>query len=181
MKMYILLILLPFFLFSDVLDDIRENLITKNLKGDFNQTKSISGFSQKIYGDGQFQMGDNFLEIFFKKPIEQSIKISNEGIFQLQQNTWIKKQSQLDKELFLSLLSFDLKKIKDKFKIQTINCDNIKAKWCVLLEPKQIILMKIIDKITIYGDNFVNGFILQEVSGDVTNMKFSNIKVDDKK
>lgn len=153
------------------LSDIKKD----NIKGDFVQTKKITGFSKEIKSSGSFSIANNELLWHTKKPVVSSVKLTSEGIFTLQnpQNlqdsaSWIKTSQSYDKSLFLNIMKLDFEALKNNFDFQITGNKNA---WNLTLTPKGII-KHIFQNIKISGGEFVKNIVLIEANGDITENKF---------
>ena len=103
-------------------------------------------------------------------PIKQKSKITKDGIWIADsQNIWHKLEQNYDKELILSLLSFDFDSIKEQFDI-TLSGD--KSQWELTLKPKNIWLKKIFNQISLSGKERFEMMSFEEINGDKTINEF---------
>lgn len=146
-----------------------------NISGKFDEKMIIKGFEKAIVSSGDFRIKNE--EIFWntKEPIKSSIKINNEGVFELaKKKKWVKiRDSMFDKEMFLAIFRLDLDKLKDDF---DINLKGSKDDWQINLKPKSTIFKQIFDAIRIKGGKFVSEIYIKQANGDVVVSKFSDVK-----
>lgn len=163
-------------LYGFKLEDLKD-IKRDNIKGEFIQSKRVVGFSNEIKSSGEFSIKDNILLWQTKKPIENTIKITKDGIFTLRDSKWIETSQNYDKSLFLSVVNLDFEALENNFEIEI---SGSKDAWNLSLKPKGVILAKIFDYINISGGEYVKSIVLKEQSGDLTTNSFSNVKFNEK-
>ena len=146
----------------------------ENLKGDFTQTKILKEFNQTINFSGNFKLENNTLFWEIQTPIHNLLKITQDGIFEKQNNAWIKLNSSYDKELFLDIVYLNFEALERYFAITPKG--NIEQ-WSITLTPKNIFMQKIFTSITLKGGKnnqkpFITEMIFIEKQGDITTTRF---------
>lgn len=173
MKILLLFFVICSFIFGLEFSDLK--IKTDNISGKFDEKMIIKGFEKAIVSSGDFRIKNE--EIFWntKNPIKSSIKINNEGVFELaSKKKWVKiRDSMFDKEMFLAIFRLDLDKLKDDF---DINLKGSKDNWQINLKPKSTIFKQIFDVIRVKGDKFVSEIYIKQANGDVAVSKFSDVK-----
>lgn len=173
MKKLALIISLCLSLFGLNFDEIKSNIKTQNISGNFTQTKILFGFSGEFKSFGSFSLGKNELIWHSKKPIVSEVVINQDGIFQKSPNGLSKITQKFDEKLFLALISLDEVELKKQFEYE-ISGD--KESWKITLSPKNLILKQIFKQIIISGDSFIRRLELIEVSSDKTVNEFYDIR-----
>lgn len=147
-----------------------QQIHSNSAKGEFIQNKHLKHFDQVLQSRGEFEIVNGELIWSITSPIKQKSKITKDGIWILNaQNVWQKLEQNYDKELILSLLSFDFDSIKEQFDI-TLNGN--KSQWQLNLKPKNIWLKKIFNQINISGKERIEIMSFDEANGDKTINEF---------
>lgn len=147
-----------------------EQIQPNSAKGEFVQSKYLKHFEQVLQSRGEFEILDGELLWNITSPIKQKSKITKDGIWIADsQNIWHKLEQNYDKELILSLLSFDFDSIKEQFDI-TLSGD--KSQWELTLKPKNIWLKKIFNQISLSGKERLEMMSFEEINGDKTINEF---------
>lgn len=154
-------------------NEIKSQIKTQNISGEFAQTKFLSGFNVEFKSYGKFELSQSELLYDTLSPIAVSIVINERGIFQKSGNQLIKIDQNFDKKLFLSIIKLDKDELEKEF-IFKISGD--KNNWKIELTPKNLLLKQIFTRILVGGDKFVRKIVLDEVSGDKTVNDFYNVK-----
>ena len=149
-------------------NEIKSQIKTQNISGDFAQTKFLSGFNVEFKSYGKFELSQSELLYDTLSPV-----INERGIFQKSGNQLIKIDQNFDKKLFLSIIKLDKDELEKEF-IFKISGD--KNNWKIELTPKNLLLKQIFTRILVGGDKFVRKIVLNEVSGDKTVNDFYNVK-----
>lgn len=142
----------------------------QKIAGKFTQIKKIQGFEKELVSSGEFRLENKTLFYHIQSPINQQLKMNEQGVFVLENGAWLKQSKDYDKSLFLDIIELDFEKLQKSFKI-TLKGD--KNAWSVQLKPINLVLEKIFDKIEIYGSKRVEKVILIEKNGDITQNIFS--------
>ncbi|MBS9782798.1 MAG: outer membrane lipoprotein carrier protein LolA [Arcobacter sp.] len=156
--------------FAFDLKDLEKNLHVEKIDGNFTQIKNIKNFPMPFKSSGEFAItGSDTLFWNTKIPIKNQIKIDKNGIFTQDENQkWI-KTSQIDKGIFLDLISLNKNKLNETF---THKLKGDKKKWTLELEPKSFLLKKIFNDIKIQGSSKIKSFDINETSGNFTHIEF---------
>ena len=174
MRFFLLLSLFISYLLSFDLKYLEE-LHTKSQKGRFLQEKHLINFNQILKSSGEFEIQNGNLIWSILQPVKQKSKITKDGIYieDISTKKWQKLEQNYDKELILSLITFNFDNLQDEFEI-VLNGDE--KKWRVDLKPNNIWLKKIFKLITLSGKDRIEEMILEEVNGDKTINKLYFIK-----
>ncbi|QKF60780.1 LolA family protein [Campylobacter curvus] len=170
MRRMILLASLAIGLLAGDLEELRSSIKTQNVKGNFTQTKILSGFDKPFKSYGSFALKDDELLWDTSRPIVSHVVINKEGIFQKNGKDLVKTSQNFDEGLFLSMVKLDTNELEKEFDIKFEG--DIKKGWRIALEPKNLLLKQIFTQISIFGDKFVRKIELYEVSGDKTINEF---------
>ena len=158
MKKAALLLLFVSLAFAFDISELLSHIKTDDIRGEFRQIKQISGFKNKLISSGNFSLSGGVFEQNTTKPVNLSIKVDENGVF--------------DKELFLNILNLNLDALKSDFELSLSGDDQ---SWSIDLKPRNFI-SKIFENITISGDEFIRSMVLNETSKDVTRYEFFDIK-----
>lgn len=152
-----------------------EKIHAKSQKGKFLQEKHLINFNQILKSSGEFEIQNGNLLWYILLPVQQKSKITKDGIYieDIHTKKWQKLEQNYDKELILSLITFDFTNLQDEFEI-VLSGDE--KKWRVDLKPNNIWLKKIFKLITLSGKDRIEEMILEEVNGDKTINKLYFIK-----
>ena len=82
--------------------EIKSQIKTQYISGDFAQTKFLSGFNAEFKSYGKFELSQSELLYDTLSPVAVSIVINERGIFQKSGNQLIKIDQNFDKKLYLS-------------------------------------------------------------------------------
>ncbi|RIY31651.1 hypothetical protein CKF54_06330 [Psittacicella hinzii] len=160
--------------------DLVQQLSKPNsVQGDFLQQRYLSGMPVAISATGEFALLKNTGLVWqMKTPFALSLRINEKGIAQWNGESWVSSQ-QLGQEtqikIFLGLLSGDLESISQLF---TLDLTGEASAWTLVLSPKGLVMKQIFTNIEIKGGDLVQEITLNEVQGDRTLIKFSNLEVD---
>ncbi|GKH60028.1 hypothetical protein CE91St25_03640 [Campylobacter ureolyticus] len=150
---------------------LKEMIKFTQVSGDFNQTKILKSFKNPLISKGVFKIYDNTFEQNTTTPFKASIKVDKSGVFEYRNGKFVKINSNFNEELFLAIFTLDFKKLQKNFNYEISFDDG----WNVALKPVGII-SKVFSKIEIYGKQYVEKIVLNEINGDKTIYNFFNIK-----
>lgn len=173
MKIWSFLLLGCVWLYSLELDVLRKQLSYSQIQGNFNQEKNIQNLPHSIKTTGDFSIVNQALLWETKTPIPSSVKITNEGIYMLQNGQWHLVGNQYSKRFFLSLINLDFAELQKNFQLTP---QGSLEQWQIQLHPTGAIVRKIFREIYICGNHFVKEVVLKEVNGDITTIRFDNIR-----
>lgn len=144
------------------------------MQGRFLQEKYLQHFKQTLTSNGEFQLNQNQLFWHILAPIQQKLKITNNGIFteNPQTQTWQELKQNYDKKLILDLLNFDFIALQKYF---VISIKGNSEQWQITLTPNNIWLNKIFKTIHLEGSEYLHKIIFIEVNGDQTTNTFHHI------
>lgn len=141
-----------------------EQINSKSAQGKFVQNKHLKHFNQVLKSSGEFGISNGELIWNITWPISQKSKITKDGIWvENSQKEWQKLDNNYDKELILSLITFDFDSLYEQFDI-TLN--QHKERWELILKPKNIWLKKIFKQIVLNGKDRLEVMIFEETNGD---------------
>ena len=176
MRKSLFIFLMPIMLFAFDVSYLQEMLKeAKKISGDFVQTKHLKGFDMPLKSRGTFEINEQN-ELFWSivKPTKNSVKITTDGIFELdEKNEWKPSKNRLDKGLFLDFLTINEAGLRRYF-VPELTGD--KSDWILKLKPKDGILEEIFNSIIIKGNTVITGFEIDEAQGDRSVIEFLNVK-----
>lgn len=157
------------------LNSLSQSLKSQEIEGNFTQVKSIKDFPFPFKSSGTFQIVKSKKLIWKSlKPVKESIKIDKDGLFVLDSNnSWVKSKQNIDKGIFLELLSLDQKSLDKMF---LVDLKGDKRSWDLTLKPKESILKQIFDFIKLSGGEYIKGIYIHEKRGDKSVIQFTNLK-----
>lgn len=165
------------------MSDLQQRLtVHKLLRGEFTQEKKMKMFKAPLLSNGTFLLTDKEGLVWSQKmPFPVSLvlikdKLSQQFSGQKAQVIEAKTNPMVFyfSHLFLSLFKGDIEALEDQFKLSQ---SGDSASWILKLVPKSAPLNKVFSDITISGGEFINELRLSELSGDVSQIKFSAQKV----
>ncbi|MFT6984725.1 MAG: hypothetical protein ACJAT7_000526 [Psychromonas sp.] len=177
-----------FFLFSIAaqaltLSDLQQKLTAHTLlRGDFTQTKTMQMFNQPLLSRGTFLLEQNqgllwrqaepfpVSMVLVKEKLSQQFGDQPAEVIIAKDNPMVFYFS----HLFLSLFKGDLDGLSGQFEMKLSAKDE---HWLLLLTPKSAPLNKVFASISIAGDEFVDLLVLHELSGDISEIKFSQQQI----
>lgn len=166
---------------ADLLDEIARRLDSPEvLRGEFEQTKTLKGFSRPLVSRGSFVMargrGVQWLTV---RPFASTLVVTRDRLLTLGEDG---SKQQVDtrqepglravNEMLMALLAGDVKALAPKFKAEG-NASGVQD-WRLVLTPRDAGLAAFIARIELGGDRHVNGVTLHEASGDTSRIRFSN-------
>lgn len=164
------------------LTEVQQKLAAHSiLRGLFTQTKTLQMFNQPLISTGSFLLDQNSGLIWQQlKPFSVSLVLVKDKLSQQfagQEAEVIEAKDNpmvfYFSHLFLSLFKGDMDGLAAQF---TMQLDEKKQGWLLLLKPKVAPLDKVFDNISIEGDTFIQTLRLTELSGDVSEITFSEQK-----
>ncbi|QKF92317.1 outer membrane lipoprotein carrier protein LolA [Campylobacter sp. CCUG 57310] len=173
MKNLIAILSLGLSLFATNFEEIKSNIKTQNISGNFTQTKILKGFNNAFKSYGSFSLNENELLWQNSKPISSTLIINKDGVFQKNGDDLIKTGQNFDEKLFLALVRLDENELKKEFEYKISSSSK---GWYIVLTPKNLLLKQIFTQISLSGDEFLKRLELDEVSGDKTINEFYDIK-----
>lgn len=178
------LFIVLFCLFSTViqaltLSDLQQTLTAHTLlRGEFTQTKTMQMFNQPLRSQGNFLLEQNQGLLWRQTapfPVSMALvkdKLSQQFGDQAAEVIIAKDNPMVFyfSHLFLSLFKGDMEGLSAQFEMKLSDKD---GHWLLLLTPKSAPLNKIFASISIAGREFIDLLVLQELSGDISEIKFS--------
>jgi len=160
------------------LNDVQQKLTAHTLlRGEFTQTKTMQMFNQPLRSQGNFLLDQN-LGLLWRQsapfPVSLALvkdKLSQQFGDQVAEVIMAKDNPMVFyfSHLFLSLFKGDLQGLSAQFEMKLSDKED---HWLLLLTPKSAPLNKVFATISIAGDEFIEQLVLQELSGDITEIKF---------
>ncbi|WP_019616228.1 outer membrane lipoprotein carrier protein LolA [Psychromonas ossibalaenae] len=161
------------------LADVQQKLTTHSLlRGEFTQTKTMQMFNQPLVSKGKFllQQDQGLLWkqvdpfsvslVLVKDKLSQQFAEQAPEVIAAKDNPMVFYFS----HLFLSLFKGDVDGLTEQFEMKlSEKGDN----WLLLLTPKSAPLNKVFANISIEGSEFIDVLVLNELSGDVSEIKFA--------
>jgi hypothetical protein len=153
--------------------------------GRFDQTKQLVGIKKPLVSYGRFCVvaGKGVLWQTLQ-PFPNTLRLTPDAIVQLQGDRVITRLDaqqepvvRMINSVLFSVLAGDLQQLNKVFELDGSIHNN---HWRVALHARAPTLAKAIGDITLQGDNYVRKVMMQEASGDRTEIIFSAIKSGDK-
>ena len=146
------------------------------LRGEFHQVRTLKGFRNPLKSEGRFLVSKANGVIWQNlKPFPSQILISNSGkIVNLSnknadpKNKKVKANAGMNK-IMLAVLSGNQNEMAKYFKIDRAETNGV---WTIQLQPKGG-MARVFAHIEIKGDQYIKQVIMQEKSGDQTELHFS--------
>ncbi len=168
----------PLSLASD--EQIKLFLAKPFLKAEFSKIRKLKILSRPFNTSGKVLfLSERGLVWETIIPLKDVLFISNHGVGYLDKDT--NKRIEIDNpavisasNVFISIISLDLNKIKKIFEIKVMGSTNGVQRYVLL--PKDENLKKVIKEIKIKGKERVEEILILEISGDSTRVLFKNEK-----
>lgn len=149
------------------------------LRGQFEQSKRLSGFKKPLLSRGDFLVSRGQGVLWHTaQPFDSKLKLTREEItatqadgsvsFRLQAKT--EPSVRLINRLLFALLSGDLQELAQQFSLRG---ESSAQGWSLELTPKDPAWAQVFNHIQISGDEFVRQIRLDEAGGDQTLIRFS--------
>ena len=151
------------------------------LCGRFDQVKQLVGLKKPLASNGRFcVVSDKGILWRSLQPFTNTLRLTRDEIIQLQGERVAMRLDakrepivQIINSLFFSLLAGDIGQLGTLFEVDaTIN----DSSWSVRLKARESALAKVIGSMALEGDVFVKKIVINEVSGDRTEIVFSAIQ-----
>lgn len=156
---------------ADVLADISARLIkTPITQGEFQQEKRLKILRKPLISTGSFTYSQNKGVIWKTLTPIPSLLLVNEARLLTGQGEQAVPPA--FGKVFKAMLGGDLKQLNDGF---VITGEDKKSAWTLQLTPKDELLKKIISSMVLSGDTELQVLDIQEVSGNLTRISFTNI------
>lgn len=162
------------------MDDLRNNLTgNKLLRGNFAQSKTLQMFNKPLLSSGTFLLDHQQGLLWSQhKPFAVSLvlvedKLSQQfasqpaEIIEAKDNPMVFYFS----HLFLSLFKGDVEALDEQFAMELAG---LESDWSLILTPKSAPLNKVFATISISGGEYIKTLLLTELSGDVSEITFTN-------
>jgi|GEM_PF-79699 len=149
------------------------------LRGRFEQTKQVAGFSRPLRSSGDFLVArDHGVLWHTREPFAGDLKLTREAIVATQDGQTAFRLS-ADEEptvrvingLMFSLLNGEVDRLAEHF---TVDGQAGDAGWELALKPRQPGLAKLLSGVSLQGDRHVRRIVLEEANGDRTEIVFSD-------
>ena len=178
--MLCLLFAMPAQASDDVVAAVKAQLEQPNvLRGNFEQSKQIEGFSKPLLSSGDFIVSRERGVLWRTvEPFPSVLKLTRDEIVASQGDAVTFRLS-ADSEpsvriingLMFSLLNGDVAALDKQF---TIGGSKTAGQWSLDLKPKQAAFAKLIRAIALKGDAHVREIAIDEANGDKTQIRFSD-------
>ncbi|PZQ15436.1 MAG: hypothetical protein DI564_08890 [Rhodanobacter denitrificans] len=149
------------------------------LRGRFEQTKQVAGFSRPLRSSGDFLVArDHGVLWHTREPFAGELRLTREAIVATQDGETAFRLS-ADEEptvrvingLMFSLLNGEVDRLAEHF---TVDGQAGDAGWELALKPRQPGLAKLLSGVNLQGDRHVRRIVLEEANGDRTEIVFSD-------
>lgn len=146
------------------------------LRGEFEQIRTLKGFKNPLKSEGRFLLSKADGVVWQSiKPFASLIRISNSGTIvklsdqQNQSKSNTKKPNAALSQIMLAMLSGNQVEMEKYFKIQRTERNGA---WIIQLQPKGG-MARVFAHIEIKGERYIKQVLMQEKSGDQTELHFS--------
>lgn len=166
---------------ADVLDAVRGRLANVAvLRGDFVQSKRLTGFRNPLQSSGQFVLVRGRGVVWAtRKPFASTLVVTPDRLDSFDSQG--QRLSRLDardepalrsiNQLLLATMAADLAPLRELFSIEAELVGS--AGWRLVLRASDTLLARQLTAITLSGEKFVHEVLLEERSGDRTEIVFS--------
>jgi hypothetical protein len=148
------------------------------LRGEFEQIRTLKGFRNPLKSEGRFLVSKANGVIWQSlKPFPSQIRISNSGKIVNLSNKSIDQKANNKKpnagmnKIMLAVLSGNQAEMAKYFKIERTESNGV---WTLQLQPKGG-MARVFAHIEIKGDRHIKQVLMQEKSGDQTELHFSSL------
>ncbi len=155
---------------DDALNQINSRL-TRSLitQGEFEQQKHLKVLHKPLVSKGNFTYHQSKGVIWQTlSPVTSMLLVNESHLINAQGEQLIPTTFG---SVFQAMLGGDLSKLQDSFIITAKQGDS----WQLQLQPKEAMLQKIIQSITLSGDNEIRALVIQETNGNSSQISFSHI------
>ena len=175
-----LLLAVPAFANDDPVAAVKEQLAQPDvLRGTFEQSKQIEGFSKPLLSSGDFIVSRERGVLWHtRKPFPGVLKLTRDEIVASQRDAVTFRLSAASEPsvriingLMFSLLNGDVTALSRQF---TVSGTTTAEHWSLELKPRQAAFAKLIRCIELKGDRHVREIGIDEANGDHTRIRFSN-------
>lgn len=167
---------------ADIANAVRERLDSPALlRGQFAQSKSITGFKKPLLSNGDFLFWRDHGVIWHtKKPFDSMLTLTPRVLASSQNgNTTMRMDTRNEptlatmNETLLALLAGDIDNLKQRFHLDGELSGA--HKWTLRLIPKDKGMATVISQIELSGDRNVQRVVLQENNNDTSTILFSQL------
>lgn len=168
---------------ADCMEEIRQRVGTPEMvRGQFEQSKQIAALERPLRSSGDFLMARNRGVLWrTRKPFPQVLKLTQHDIIQ-EQNGKVRFQLSAEREpavqvinqALFALFAGDFAALEQSF---SSTCKTEGGRWWVVMQPTASALARIFKEIRLEGANTVQRIELLEASGDRTEMRFHDTRV----
>lgn len=175
----LLLVAAPVIAATGVVNAVKAQLLQPLvLRGEFEQSKQIQGFSKPLLSTGDFLVArEQGISWRTKTPFPGVLKLTSDEIVATQGDDVAFRLSASDEPsvriingLMFSLLNGDVAALEQQF---AIDGDVASSPWKLRLTPKQAAFARLIRSIALQGDQHVREIVIDEANGDQTRIRFS--------
>lgn len=150
------------------------------LRGDFEQSKQVQGFSKPLVSRGQFLVARERGVLWHtRSPFASQLKLTRDeivathnGAVAFRLDAGKEPSVRVINSLLFALLNGDLQGLGEHFRLEG-RIDAHGQGWKLELIPRQAALAKLMSKIELSGDQYVRSVRIDEANGDRTSIRFT--------
>jgi hypothetical protein len=169
---------------ADVATDVRSRLSQPSvLRGEFEQVKQVRGFKKQLLSKGDFlvvrergvvwRTREPFASVLKLTPTEIVATQGGDVAFRLSAST--EPTVRVINSLMFSLLNGDVAALGEQFALSgTVDAKS----WSLVLIPKHAAFAKILTRVELSGDVYVQRIVMGEANGDKTSISFHGQRPD---
>ena len=146
------------------------------MEGKFTQKKYLKVLSRPLVSQGYFIVAKQQGIIWqVSDPVASRLVITpDQTRFSEANSERVAKSMQYIGNIFNHLLAGDLSSLQQQFSVEKATMSD--TGWQLTLTPKSMLMQKAIASIDIHGNQLIEGLILNEATGDKTEIHFSDLK-----
>lgn len=167
---------------SDLATDIASRLADAPLlRGQFEQKKTLTGFKQPLVSAGDFLLWrEHGVSWHTRTPFDSLLTLGRRGVTHAQGGKIYQMDATKEpglvvaNEVLFALLSGDIALLARRFRIS----GNLVGSegWQLRLVPNDVALSKVFRRVELSGARFVQDIKLEDMNGDMTAIRFSQLK-----
>lgn len=167
---------------ADLAADVRARLAQPEvLRGEFEQAKTVQGFSKPLNSKGDFLVARGRGVLWrTREPFASDLRLTRHEILATQGGAVAFKLDaareptvRVINGLMFALLNGDVGQLSELFTLTGA----VEGKtWTLQLQPKQANLAQLLRKIELHGDGLVRRIAIDEANGDRTQIRFVNTR-----
>jgi hypothetical protein len=152
------------------------------LRGDFEQSKQVSGFKKPVVSRGDFVVARGRGVLWHTRtPFESELRLTRDeirasqgGATSMRMDAQREPALRLVNEMMFALLGGDIGALSKLFVMDGELAGA--AAWKLDLRPRQAAWLQVLQRLALSGDTHVRAVELVEAGGDVTRIAFSNLR-----